>query len=66
MFTAAGLKLTSVIVDYQRDYIDSGKGMRQGYFNKDTVIYGGQQSFTEVDELSSATSTPRAHKTSRW
>jgi peptide/nickel transport system substrate-binding protein len=50
MFGAAGLKLISVIVDYQKDYIDSGKGMRQGYFNKDTVIYGGQQSFTEVDE----------------
>ena len=50
MLTAAGLKFTSLVVDYQKDYIDSGHGMRQGYFNKDTVIYGGQQSFTEVDE----------------
>jgi len=51
MLTAAGLKLTSVIVDYAKDYIDSGHGIRQGYFNKDVVVYGGQQPFTEVDEF---------------
>lgn len=51
MLTSAGFKLTSVIVDYAKDYIDSGHGIRQGYFNKDVVVYGGQQPFTEVDEF---------------
>jgi peptide/nickel transport system substrate-binding protein len=51
MLTAAGFKMASVIVDYAKDYIDSGHGIRQGYFNKDVIVYGGQQPFTEVDEF---------------
>jgi len=52
MLTAVGFKTTSVEVDYQSVYIDGGKGIRQGFFPTDTIVYGGQQAgFTEVDEF---------------
>ena len=51
MLTAVGLKTAPVQIDFVKDYLDSGKGYRQGYFAKDTVLYGQQQPFTEVDEF---------------
>ncbi len=52
MLVAAGFKLSTVVVDYQKDYIDSGHGIRQGFgWSKDWVLFGGQQPFTEPDEM---------------
>jgi ABC-type transport system substrate-binding protein len=51
MLTNAGFKATSVQVDFAKDYVDSGHGIRQGYYKPDTIVYGSQQVFTEVDEL---------------
>jgi len=50
MFQAVGLKLDRVPLDFSKDFLDSGKGYRQGYFDKDTVFFFNQQSFNEVDE----------------
>jgi peptide/nickel transport system substrate-binding protein len=51
MVTAVGLKTASVQIDFVKDYVDAGKGYRQGYFPKDTIVFGHQQPFTEVDEF---------------
>ncbi len=51
MLTAVGMKATSVQVDFAKDYVDSGHGIRQGYYAKDTIVFGSQQPFTEVDEV---------------
>jgi peptide/nickel transport system substrate-binding protein len=51
MFQAVGLKLERVPLDFSKDFLDSGKGYRQGYFDKDTIFFFNQQSFNEVDEL---------------
>lgn len=50
MWNQIGIKTTLVTQDYQKDYIDSGKGSRQGYFDKDMVVYSGIASYTEADE----------------
>jgi peptide/nickel transport system substrate-binding protein len=52
MMVAAGFKLSTVVVNYQKDYIDSGKGIRQGFgWGKDWIVFAGQQPFTEPDEM---------------
>jgi peptide/nickel transport system substrate-binding protein len=52
MMVAAGFKLSTVVVNYQKDYIDSGKGIRQGFgWSKDWIVFAGQQPFTEPDEM---------------
>ncbi len=50
-FGAAGLKLEPYPIDWVRDYLDSGKGFRQGFYPKDTLDFSGEQPFTEVDEV---------------
>jgi peptide/nickel transport system substrate-binding protein len=50
MLNQVGIKTTIVTQDYQKDYIDSGHGSRQGYFPKDMVVYSGIASYTEADE----------------
>jgi len=51
MLNAGGIKTTAVQLDFQKDYIDQGKGYRQGYFSKDTVLFGASQVFTEIDDF---------------
>jgi ABC-type transport system substrate-binding protein len=51
MLQNAGFKAASVQVDYAKDYVDSGHGIRQGYYKTDTIVYGSQQPFTEIDEF---------------
>jgi peptide/nickel transport system substrate-binding protein len=51
MLNAVGIKTTTNPIDFAKDYIDSGKGYRQGYFPKDTIVYGNVQAFTEIDDL---------------
>ena len=51
MFTAAGFKTVPQPIDWVKDYLDSGKGYRQGFYPKDTLDFSGEQPFTEVDEV---------------
>jgi peptide/nickel transport system substrate-binding protein len=51
MLQAAGFKLTLVTVDYQKDYIGGGKGIRYGTYPSDEIIFAGVSTFTEGDEF---------------
>jgi peptide/nickel transport system substrate-binding protein len=51
MLNTIGIKTTSDPIDFAKDYIDAGKGYRQGFFPKDTIVYGNSQAFTEVDDF---------------
>jgi ABC-type transport system substrate-binding protein len=51
MLNAAGIKTTSVLHDYTKDYIAGGKGSRQGYFDKDMVVLAGAAPNTDADEF---------------
>ncbi|HTE85428.1 MAG TPA: ABC transporter substrate-binding protein [Dehalococcoidia bacterium] len=51
MWNQAGIKTNIVQQDYNKDYIDAGKGSRAGYFDKNMVIYSGIASYTEADEF---------------
>jgi peptide/nickel transport system substrate-binding protein len=50
MLEAAGLKTTLVPLNSQKDYIDAGKGYRQGYYPRDTIMQGASAQYTDVDE----------------
>ncbi len=49
-FNTNGVKSQIVNGDYNKDFVDAGKGWRQGYFDKDMVIYGAQSPYTEADD----------------
>ena len=51
MLNAIGVKITFVEVDFNKDWIDAGKGIRQGYYPKDTVVYATVASYTDADEF---------------
>jgi peptide/nickel transport system substrate-binding protein len=46
----AGVKTTQVMVDFNKDWIDSGKGIRAGYYPKDTIVFATQGSLTDADD----------------
>ncbi|HTE85062.1 MAG TPA: ABC transporter substrate-binding protein, partial [Dehalococcoidia bacterium] len=50
MLNAAGIKTTLFTHDYNKDFIDAGKGSRQGYFDKDTIMFVNLGSFSDADE----------------
>jgi peptide/nickel transport system substrate-binding protein len=50
MFTAIGIKSTIVNLNYNQDFVDSGKGMRQGYFDKDYIVFGNTSPYTDADD----------------
>jgi peptide/nickel transport system substrate-binding protein len=50
MLTAVGIKTNLVAHDYNKDFVDAGKGSRQGYFDKDLVLFGGASNYTEADD----------------
>jgi peptide/nickel transport system substrate-binding protein len=64
MLNAAGIKTTLVAVDYQKDYIGGGKGLRSGNYPGDQIVANGISGFTEADEFifnyfsSKASNTP--------
>jgi peptide/nickel transport system substrate-binding protein len=51
MFASAGLKTVLVAIDFNKDFIDAGKGYAQGYYPKDTILFAVQQPLTEVDQV---------------
>ena len=50
MLNAVGVKTNIVTIDYNKDYVDAGKGSSQGYYDKDMIIFGGFSPYTEADE----------------
>ncbi len=50
MLNAVGVKTNLVTIDYNKDYVDAGKGSSQGYYDKDMIIFGGFSPYTEPDE----------------
>lgn len=50
MLSAVGLNTTLVSQDYNKDFVDSGKGTRQGYFPKDMIVFASSASYTEADD----------------
>ncbi len=50
MLNAAGVKTTIQVIDFNKDYIDAGKGYRQGYFPRDTVVSANAPVYSDADE----------------
>jgi len=50
MLDAGGLKTTLVPLNSQKDYIDSGKGYRQGFYARDTLMQGASAEYVDIDE----------------
>jgi peptide/nickel transport system substrate-binding protein len=50
MLAQSGFKITAVQLDYQKDYIGGGKGVRYGNFDKDWIVYTGLSQYDEADE----------------
>jgi peptide/nickel transport system substrate-binding protein len=50
MLNGVGVKTNIVTIDYNKDYVDAGKGSSQGYYDKDMIIFGGFSPYTESDE----------------
>jgi peptide/nickel transport system substrate-binding protein len=51
MLNAVGVKTAVITQDNNKDYVDAGKGSRQGYFDKDVMIFSGIPSDTEADQM---------------
>ncbi len=52
MLNAAGIKTTLVNVDYNKDYVNGGKGYRYGYYPKDTIVFGvATGGYITIDEF---------------
>jgi peptide/nickel transport system substrate-binding protein len=51
MLAQSGFKVSAVELDYQRDYVGGGKGIRYGNYSSDMLIYTGLSSYDEVDEF---------------
>ncbi len=49
-YNSVGIKSSIVNGDFNKDFIDAGKGWRQGYFDKDMVMFAGQAAYTEADD----------------
>jgi peptide/nickel transport system substrate-binding protein len=51
MLNQIGVKTTAVQQDYAKDYVDAGKGSRQGYFDKDWIVFAGIAPATDGYEI---------------
>jgi peptide/nickel transport system substrate-binding protein len=50
MLNQVGIKTTIATNDYNKDFIDAGKGSRQGYFDKNTIMFVNLGNFSDADE----------------
>jgi len=48
---AVGVKTTLVVVDFNKDYIAGGKGLKNGFYAPDTVLLIAQAPYTEADDF---------------
>ena len=51
IFNAVGIRSTILSLDYNRDFIGNGRAIRQGYFDKDMVVFGNASVYSEADEF---------------
>jgi peptide/nickel transport system substrate-binding protein len=51
MLSNAGIKTSVITHDNNKDYVDAGKGSRQGYFDKDVMIFSGIPADTDADQM---------------
>jgi len=51
MLEAVGIKATLVEADYTKDFLDAGRGIKQGFYDKDAVPLCATASFTDPDEF---------------
>jgi peptide/nickel transport system substrate-binding protein len=51
MLSSAGFKTKLVTIDYQREYVGGGKGIRYGSAPPDAMVYGLTSGFDEPDEV---------------
>ena len=63
MLRQGGLKITAVQQDYAKDYVDSGKGSRQGYFPNDSWFLPALRQPPMLTSRSTTTSIPAAPPT---
>jgi len=50
MLNTVGIKTAIGTNDYNKDFVGAGKGSRQGYFDKDTILFGAIGSNTDADD----------------
>jgi peptide/nickel transport system substrate-binding protein len=50
MLNAAGFKTTLVIQDYFKDFVGTGRGSRQGFFDKDMMCFFAAAVYNDPDE----------------
>jgi peptide/nickel transport system substrate-binding protein len=52
MLNAAGIKTNLINIDYNKDYVNGGKGYRYGYYPKDTIVFGvATGGYITIDEF---------------
>jgi peptide/nickel transport system substrate-binding protein len=49
MLSGAGIKVSLVAVDYVKDFIAGGKGMRYGNYPSDTIVFAGISPSPDID-----------------
>jgi peptide/nickel transport system substrate-binding protein len=47
---AVGVKTSFWVHDYNKEFVDAGKGTRQGYFDKDVVMFASAGAYSDADE----------------
>jgi peptide/nickel transport system substrate-binding protein len=50
MLNSAGFKTTLVIQDYFKDFVGTGKGSRQGFFDKDMMCFFAASAYNDPDD----------------
>jgi ABC-type transport system substrate-binding protein len=50
MLSAVGMKTNLVAIDYTKDYLAGGKGVRYGNFPSDMIVFGGTEGGNDADE----------------
>lgn len=51
MLVAAGFKAQVVTIDYAKDYVGGGKGIRYGTAPPDALVYGITAGYSDADEI---------------
>jgi peptide/nickel transport system substrate-binding protein len=54
MLQSAGFKVTLTEVDYTKDFIGGGKGIRQGNFDKNSIVFAGLTNLSDIDDYLTA------------
>lgn len=50
MLQSAGFKVTLVSVDYTKDFVAGGKGIRYGNYDKNSLVFAGITNLSDVDD----------------